>query len=286
MGKKDQGDGVDKNCCKQLEKLGEQWREPVSDSSEKLALADLRLLLEHFVPLQELIRRIAVTSPGETSGTETEPADSAETLTSTQAEQQQALDQCGALVRDPTHCTATMQQLLQSNEELKRIRTQLEARLQQLQEELGDCQAEHSRNTRVPAELILLRSDAELAQQMGLAELPSDSMTAMIQVVAVLAQRDSLDRLWNVLRERCEALRRPVTQAEHALLKNALTWYNHNWDTRPYRFIEAVPGKVYDYTQHLRSRHSSSGETLSALHLPGIADGSGKPLCKALVTTH
>lgn len=301
MGKKDQDNGLDKDSRKRLEKADAQWNKSCSIWGEELTLADLRLLLEHFGPLQELIRSIASTPAGEASGTaarettvrherfaETDPADSdgAEALARTRTELEQALGQCDSLTRDLTHCTAITQQLMQNNEELKRIRTQLEIRLQQLQEELGACQAAQARSARAPVELGLLRSDVELAQQMGLAELPADDVAALAQTVAVLAQRDSLERLWSVFKERCEAQGRCVSEAEQALLSSALGWYNHNWRSRPYRFIDAAPGVAYDYQQHLRSRHTSSGETVSALHLPGIADGSGKPLCKALVSTH
>jgi hypothetical protein len=42
---------------------------------------------------------------------------------------------------------------------------------------------------------------------------------------------------------------------------------------------------AYDFERHLRSRHNTRGETVAALHLPGIADGGGHIVCKALVHT-
>ncbi len=300
MGKKDQGDGLDKDSRKRLERLDAQWNENVSIWNPSLSSADLRLLLEHHAPLQELIRSIAATSASRSQAATCEPmtmparqveteagyAAVAEELARTQAELTQARNKCTALEKGLTECTATVEQLLQKNTELAKIRTQLEARVQQLQEELEHCQATLARNTSTPAELSLLRSDTELAQQMGLADLPADNMAALAQAVSVLAQRDNLERLWGILKERCEVQQRPVNQAEQALLSKTLSWYNHNWQSRPYRLIEATTGGAYDYEQHLRSRHTASGERLAALLLPGIADGSGRAFCKALVSTY
>lgn len=301
MGRQEQGGGLDKDSRKRLEKLDAQWNEDVSMWSSSLSPADLRLLLEHHAPLRELIRSIvtpaishAVEAPIWETTTllaphnEAAPAHcaAAEELARTQTELEQALSKRNELNKDLTACTAAMQEALQSNEELTKARMQLEAHVQQLQAELEHCQAEQARSSRMPAELDLLRSDTELAKQMGLADLPADNMAALAQTVAVLAQRDNLERLWGLLKERCETQQRPIYQTEHALLSSALGWYNHNWQSRPYRLIEATTGGAYDYEQHLRSRHTVRGEVLGALLLPGIADGSGRAFCKALVSTY
>jgi hypothetical protein len=54
--------------------------------------------------------------------------------------------------------------------------------------------------------------------------------------VAVLAQRDNLERL-PALKDRCEAENRPAHTAERALLAAALSWYNHNWRSKPYQLV-------------------------------------------------
>ena len=162
---------------------------------------------------------------------------------------------------------------------------QLKKELQQAQKELHASQAELARTGNAPMELALLREDTALAQALGLSPLPTDNTQALVQTVAVLAQRDNLERLWSTLKERCETDRRPASASESALLGAALAWHNHNWRTRPYLLIEAAPGMAYDYERHVRSCHTHTGETVAAQHLPGIADGSGTLLCKALVGT-
>lgn len=295
-------DSLDKKSRERLEKLEPQWSAPCDEgwSVDKLTLPDLKLLLEHFTPLQDLIHALVATpagaSPGalahETASLRDQASaaqtaqDSAEAaLASTQAELAQAHERCRAAERDLSQCTAKVQDLLQKNRLQQQTMQQLEQQCQQLQNALSAAQAQLARSGSAPAELALLRQDTALAQALGLEPLPSDDTQALIQTVAVLSQRDNLERLWSALKDRCEAEKRPATAGEHALLQAALDWHNHNWRTRPYRLIEAPPASTYHFDHHLRSRHASTGETISAQHLPGIADGSGRPLCKALVHT-
>lgn len=289
---------LDKDSRKRLDKLADEWDKAPSGFS--FVPADLRLLLEHHVPLQDLIRALVATPAGaspsalahETASLRDQASaaqaaqDSAEAaLASTQAELAQAHERCRAAERDLSQCTAKVQDLLQKNRLQQQTMQQLEQQCQQLQNALSAAQAQLARSGSAPAELALLRQDTALAQALGLEPLPSDDTQALIQTVAVLSQRDNLERLWGALKDRCEAEKRPATAGEHALLQAALDWHNRNWPTRPYRLIEAAPASAYHFEYHQRSRHANTGETISAQHLPGIADGSGRPLCKALVHT-
>lgn len=294
-------DSLDKKSRERLEKLEPQLPEPCDKwGLEKLTLPDLKLLLEHCTPLQDLIRALVATpagaSPGaladeaaslrdQASAAQTAQAQAAAALTSTQAELAQAHERCRAAEHDLSQCTTKVQDLLQKNRLQQKTMQQLEQQCQQLQNALSAAQAQLARSGSTPAELALLRQDTALAQALGLEPLPSDDTQALIQTVAVLSQRDNLERLWSTLKDRCEANKRPASAGEHALLQAALAWHNHNWRTKPYRLIEAAPASAYHFDQHQRSRHASTGETISAQHLPGIADGSGRPLCKALVHT-
>lgn len=294
-------DRLDKKSRERLEKLEPQLPEPCDKwGLEKLTLPDLKLLLEHCTPLQDLIRALVATPAGASPGAlahETahlrDQASAAQTaqdsaeaaLASTQAELAQAHERCRAAERDLSQCTAKVQDLLQQNSLQQQAIQQLEQQRQQAQNALSVAQAQLARSGSAPAELALLRQDAALAQALGLEPLPGDDTQALIQTVAVLSQRDNLERLWGALKDRCEADKRPATAGEHALLHAALAWHNHNWRTRPYRLIEAAPASAYHFEYHQRSRHSNTGETVAAQHLPGIADGSGRPLCKALVHT-
>lgn len=270
------------------------WDQPYG--LHRLSLPDLKLLLEHCTPLQELIRALVATPAsslgqdpaelsGQTSFTHTAQTQAETALASTQAELEQTHERCRAAQQDLSECTATAQKLAEENRSLQKTIQKLERQCLQLKQDLSATQQQLSRSSIAPAELTLLRQDTALAKALGLEALPADDTQALIQVVAVLSQRDNLERLWGTLKDRCEAEKCPATADEHALLQAALAWHNHNWRTRPYRLIEAAPASAYHFESHQRSRHSKTGETVVTQLLPGIADGSGQTLCKALIQT-
>lgn len=309
MAKKDKHDQLeqipeqelDKDSRKRLEKIQMEWtKTPDSFMLETLTLPDLRLLLEHYSPLQELIRAIAGTEQGgsplaaaqQTSDFREQRHDTSaivQAAVAAQAEAETEADvlrqQCQVLQQDLNQCSAATKKLLGEKTSAQDALHKLEKQLQQTQKELASTRTELARVGSAPAELKLLQSDSELARRLELADLPNDATLALIRVVAVLAQRDNLERLWSALKERCEAENRPAHAEEHALLAAALSWYNHNWRSKPYQLLEVAPGAAYDFERHLRSQHTTSGEKVNELRLPGIADGSGRLSCKALVST-
>lgn len=201
-------------------------------------------------------------------------------------------------------CTARVQELHTDNQQLQQERDWLDEQLQQsrkeadkqrkaaqqAQKKLDNCQAElefeRSRPSAPPSpEVDILRRDTELAQRLDISPLPDDPQQALIRTVAVLSQRSNLERLWQALRERCNTQQRAAQSDELALLTSALAWHNHNWHARPYSLLEVAPGSRYDYESHQRCQHTATGEQIQAQLLPGLADGSGAPLCKPLVRT-
>lgn len=237
---------MDRMSQEELDRLEAQWNSERPGRDDGLNLADLRFLLERFAPLQALIR---------------------ETATGTAA-------------------PASAASLQQDNDRLRQSCSDLENRLRSVEAELQLRDSELARQADAPAAVTFLRSEDELARQLGLDGLPADNLEALTRIVAVLAQQENLERLWHALKDRCETHERSASDAEQALLDSALGWYNHNWRTRPWRLASARIGASYDYEQHLRSRNTASGETLASLYLPGIVDGSGRTVCKTLVTTH
>ena len=294
MGKKDKEDELDKDSRKRLEKLGDNWEEPVSTwGLEKLTLADLRLLLEHHTPLQDLLRAIVTSSAdGSLVMVAKEPTvlleSTAEEDTSSrsvdagyarmQSELGEAQAHCGALQNDLEKCTAATQQLLQAN-------GKLEKQLRQAQKELASCRSELARSCNAPEALVLLRRASELAQRLELADLPDDDTQALIRTVAVLSQMNNIERLWDTLKEACERESRPASAEETALLKTALDWHNHNWQKKPFALHRPGEGKHFDFSKEQRAAPFSGGETLSAVWLPGIVASNGAVQKKALVTT-
>lgn len=294
MGKKDKEDELDKDSRKRLEKLDEQWDDaPGKYLSEKLTLADLRLLLEHHTPLQDLLRAIVTSSSNESLVmVAKEPTDlrkstaeedaSSRSVDADYARMQSELGvvraHCGALQNELEKCTTATQQLLQAN-------GKLEKQLLQAQKELGACRAELTRSSNAPAELALLRGAGELAQRLELTDLPDNDTQALIRTVAVLSQMNNIERLWDTLKAACERESRPASAEETALLQTALDWHNHNWQKKPFALHRPGDGKHFDFSKEQRAAPFSGGETLSAVWLPGIVASNGTVQKKALVAT-
>lgn len=297
MGKKDHDDErrheplahLGKDARKRLEKLGEDWeKEPGGFLLEKLNAPDLRLLLEYSKPLHDLIRQIAATAPGQTVPSAAAQDALASARDEAEAAQAETEAQCSALqaqLAASQRDTATLRQQLA--EEQQRSRT-VEQELRRVQKQLAGQEQELARQRQQgaqPPALALLRHDGVLAQRLDLADLPADASGALIRVVAVLAQMNSIERLWDALKESCERERRPASAEETALLQTALDWHNHNWSRRPYTLHRPRTGDSFDYSKEQRAAASPSGDTLNAVWLPGIVAGSGHVQKKALVAT-
>lgn len=238
---------------------------------------DLHLLLDN-ASLREFIRGIVAEEVNSALATLSSSTTGGNQIT---AESRCTQASCARRLAELSECTATMNDLRQNIRALEDERHELQGQLRRAGNELTEARAQRNASP----ELALLRSDLKLAQDMGLTDLPANDTQALIQTVAVLAQLDSLKRLWGVLKERCEIDKRQVTADERALLQAALSWHNHNWRSQPYRLIDATPASSFNYVDHQRSRHITKGDSVIAVQLPGIADGMGKALCKALVTT-
>lgn len=283
MGRKDHEDDepladLDKDTRKRLEKLGGEWdKEARVYVMEKLTLPDLRLLLTYFPPLRELIRQIAALGPGATLSGAWEEARAASDPAKTDGTGLR--DELAAMVKETTGLRR------QLAAEQQRCRA-LEDKFRRQQQTVAEQARELARRPQPvePPTLATLREDTTLANRLGLADLPDDSIQALIRTVAVLSQMSSIERLWDSLKEGCEREQRPAGAEVQQLLADALTWHNHNWRQKPYVLQTAAVGDPYDFARQQRVG-GRAGETVAALWLPGIADSTGKALRKALVAT-
>lgn len=298
MGKKDHDDErrhdplahLGKDARKRLEKLREEWdKEAGSYLLTELKAPDLRLLLEYSKPLHDLIRQIAATAPGQTvpSAAAQDALESARD--EAEAAQSEAEEQCRALqaqfATSQRDAAVLRQQLAEAQQRSRAVEQELRSAQRQLASLEQELARQRQQQGAQPPALALLRQDSTLAQRLDLADLPADASAALIRVVAVLAQMNSIERLWDALKENCERDRRPASAEETALLQNALDWHNHNWSRRPYALHRPRTGDSFDYSKEQRAAASPSGDTLSAVWLPGIVAGSGNVQKKALVAT-
>lgn len=269
MEKDDDAVQLAKETHKWLKKLGEEWDKPTGSLIlEKITIRDLRLLLKHFPPVQELIRQIASDEP----------------LTSSAAHKPPQFDalqaQAPALQQDLIACREEQGKLVQQLQGAKEELKKLQAENRRLDKELTA-----QRQSAQPSALALLRSDQALAERLGLGGLPKDPVDALIRSVAVLSQMGTIERLWDALKETCERERRRASPEEVSLLQSTLEWHNHNWQQRPYALSQPRVGEPFDFNTQLRSSSTSGGEKIAALWLPGIVAGNGDMQKKALVTT-
>lgn len=291
---------------KLMDELSKLWEKPATDwRRSSLTLPELRLLLEHFQPLRDLIRSIA--DPQVASEQHAISALRSE-LSQLEAQLQQlhaskqALEQQLHSVQTQLHeaqqaeqrasqqLSQTQQQLQQAQATSHALQQQLERSTQErnaLQQQVASLQArlqQHAAFGAASTVLQTLRQDSALATRLGLADLGTDSDSAL-RVVAVCAQRDTLERLFNIAAEQANQHRAALPAAWQQLLETALAWYNHNWQTHPYRLETPAAGAAYDFNRHKRAAHTPTGESVQQTLVPGLADSSGKLQIKPLVAT-
>jgi len=296
MSKKSETTPLDRRAQDRLDRLSRDWEsDPSSYFLEKLTPADLRLLLEHFKPLRRLIREIAAGSAAP-SGEESAELDALreelEEARAAQEELRRERDEALAAqkrLRDQLHAAEqTHETLRRERDAARREREELQQRYRTLEAELAASRSEaqtlRQRRSDHPV-VAILRRDTALAAALGLEALDGPEPEPLIRTVAVLAQMETIRRLWDRLKERCERERRPATGDERLLLETALAWHNHNWPSKPYQLVAPQPGSAYDFNSHQRATATASGDTIAALWLPGIMDGSGRIQQKPLVTT-
>ena len=277
LGDADLLEHLDKDERERLEKLSKAWNKETKSSllSPNFNPADLRLLLEYFLPLRELIHQIAVTPSGQSvPGAQVKAElDEAEF----QALQAQLVSSQAEAVRLCQQLADERRQADELEKELERLKQLLAARELEL--------AKLRRQAALPPVLEQLRSMPALASRMELGDLPADAVQALIRAVAVLSQLNNVERLWDVLKETCESERRPATDDEITLLQTVLDWHNHNWRKKPYTLHCPHMDAGFDFKTAQRAAITPSGETLVAVWLPGIVSGSDSVQKKALVAT-
>lgn len=298
-----QSNPLDADATKRLNKLIPEWdKTPNYSFSDALRIQDLRLLLENFAPLRALIQSLATQQPSELLSDESitqsaiEIAENTEHSKQAIAEATEELTKTKDLLVAAKEKIATLKDEIETQKQANQVfakqqeidlkdKKKLTRQLSETEQQIVEYKLKLAAQNQSLDEIDFLRQEPDLAKRLDLGVLPTDNTQALIQIVAVLAQKDNLERLWQALKTRCEAESRAANTDELQLLKTALAWYNNNWRTRPFQLIEIPSGSSYDYEKHQKSSHTSGGETIHALHLPGIADGSGKPFCKALVNT-
>ncbi|MCU8019716.1 hypothetical protein L5M36_22960 [Shewanella sp. SM72] len=287
---------------KRLDELSYNWAKEdksLFSGSPKLSVFDLKMLLLHFAPLKSVIQQIAHQpltekySHTDVDRSLTEVHSEPTALVDLHAfehqlsqahgannQLEQQLQQLQSELNEQQNKNLTLENALKSATAKQQ---QLEAQYQQAQQAVKVASQALSH----PVQNILSQ-DLSLSVDLGLnASCGTESSSSdLISTVAVLSQLDSVKRLWDLLKERCEQQDRAASQAEAQLLATALGWHNLNWQQKPYQLFEPKMGQSFDFNQQQRAAFSQPmGETIKAVVLPGIRDHAGRLIKKALVIT-
>ncbi|HNU20603.1 MAG TPA: hypothetical protein PKK53_09995 [Hydrogenophilus thermoluteolus] len=285
---------LSKDAEKRLKRLEEDWeKQDELRFSSDLRAADLRLMLEHFEPLRKLIRAIA-TETGKSAPLAgvRETSATLETASKETAHEQEALlaewTGANARIRElETALAHARDENERQSAELVALRKRLaasEKTIRHLRAELDE--ATHQQGAWALAHHVVewLQDNPAMASRFHLDTVRANDTTSAIRVVAVFAQWENIERLYQALKEQAETRNAPLDERDRRTLEAALSWFNYNWE-RPYQLVVPKAGDAFKYDWHVRSRHTPSGETITATLCPGIADGFAKIRCKPVVLT-
>jgi len=251
-------------------------------NQEKITVRDLLLLLDHYKPLRENICELNYSPTLLASGRGSDP----EGDLPTDPEKRQILENVKRALDSCTSRYAELQAASDSyQKEIKALQSKLEKTRAKAKAEQAQLVEIQRRTERFHPALAALRSIPDVARQMELANLPPDPFDAMIRTVAVLAQRDNLERLWDALADQANRDRAAPGPQALEVLSSALDWYNQNWKSRPWLLDLPKPDTPIDFHRHQRAPATPTGETIVQVWLPSVLDGSGKIVRKALVIT-
>lgn len=286
---------------KRLDELSHNWAKEdksLFSGSPKLSVFDLKMLLLHFAPLKSVIQQIAHQpltekySHTDVDRSLTEVHSEPTALVDLHAFEHQLSQAHGAnnqLEQQLQQLQSELNEQQNKNLTLENALTSATAKLKQLETQYQQAQQALTAASQALIHPVqnILRQDLSLSADLGLNATGGEpSSTDFIRTVAVMSQLDSVKRLWDLLKDRCEQQNRSASQGEVQLLATALGWHNHNWQQKPFQLFEPKTGQSFDFNQQQRAAFSPPmGETIKAVVLTGIRDHAGRLLKKALVIT-
>lgn len=130
--------------------------------------------------------------------------------------------------------------------------------------------------------LAVLQRHPEVMSAWGFSPDGSEGLRLM-SVVACAANWDRIERLWDVLAQRCKQERRLGSEDEYLMLTACLDIYNLILTGRQAELMQVATGSAYDY--RTQERGGGGGQTVAAVWLPGLKNGGGVLRKKPLVET-
>jgi hypothetical protein len=132
--------------------------------------------------------------------------------------------------------------------------------------------------------LALARADAEISGLWLGKREEEDEGRQLVRLIATASQWQNVQRLWDILAERCKEGKRPAVEAERALLQHSVDLHNLIWKDRTARLSEARAGEAFDFQKHTRCG-TPAGDVIAKSCLPGLVAANGETARNPLVTT-
>lgn len=273
------------NEQKRLEELSkaiESRKIPYLSSSSDLLPYDMVLLLTHHPLIRQLVRDI--TAPGAPSIDTPVQDDEAQDVILTQAAIAATARDRQALAQLQAELDSVRGQLAQ----MQRDKQALQASLQTEQQRSQDLTKQLARQASSPLStaqtfLKAARADHELSG-LWLGAEPENEQESVIKFIAIAANWDRVEALWDILAERCKSRQTPVPETFVSLLQGCLLIHNTIWQDRAAGLLEPDIGTPFKSDQHDRCG-SLKGEVIAKVWLPGLRNAAGQARRKSLVQT-
>ena len=275
------------NEQKRLEELNKaigSRKIPYLSSSSDLLPYDLVLLLTHHPLIRQLVRDIAASNTQSASEDEHVQGPAQDVV----PERAEAI----AVAEKPGQALGQLQAELDSVRgqlaQLQRDKQALQASLQAEQQRRQDLTRQLASQASSPLStaqtfLKAARADPQLSS-LWLGVEPENEQERVIKFIAIAANWDRVEALWDILAERCKSRQTPVPEAFISLLQGCLLIHNTIWQDRAASLLEPETGAPFKSDQHDRCG-SLKGEAIAQVWLPGLRNAAGHARRKSLVQT-
>ena len=131
--------------------------------------------------------------------------------------------------------------------------------------------------------LEVVNQDAEI-KQMCLAGAGDEEGSQLVQMLARAAQWDEIEKLWDLLAQRCKNDQRAASEDELLMLTSALAVHNRIWQERKASLLQSKSAGQFNFEQHERVIEKK-GELITGQCLPGLINAADKVTRRCLVRT-
>ena len=130
--------------------------------------------------------------------------------------------------------------------------------------------------------LEVVNQDAEI-KQMLLLGTGDEEGSQLVQLLARAAQWDEIEKLWDLLAQRCKNDQRAASEDELLMLTSALAVHNRIWQERKAWLLQSEAEDQFDFKKH--ERVGMRGERIDGQCLPGLVNPAGNVVRSCLVRT-